>query len=411
MNVLFLTSRYPFPPVGGDKLVAHHWVRGLSRRHQVTLAALAQTEAETRTAPPPEGPHRTETVVLPRPASYARCLAGLASPLPLQIHYYRSGEFTRLLDRLASETPFDAVVCHLARMAEHAGRFRDLPRVVILSDAIALTYERMRSALGGTGSGGMAGYLARSLSPLPLIYQVERRRIAAWESRLPGEFEASVVHGEADREALVARGAPADRVHVVPIGVDLDEFSWAPPPLDEPRIVFLGNMRTLPNQDAALFFAREVLPRVRRWVPEASFWVIGAEPGPALKRLDGMDGVRVTGAVPDVLPFLRPARVAVAPMRLGAGMQNKVIQTLALGIPSVVSPLALEGIDAKDERHLLVGDDADATAERVVRLLEDDGLCGALSRAGRSLVEERYGWDRVGEAAEAVLLAAVERAG
>jgi sugar transferase (PEP-CTERM/EpsH1 system associated) len=158
-------------------------------------------------------------------------------------------------------------------------------------------------------------------------------------------------------------------------------------------VVFTGTMSYRPNADAVCWFAREVLPAVRRTVPEARFVIVGRQPSPAVRRLAGAPGVAVTGAVPDVRPYLAGAALAVCPLRLARGVQNKVLEAMAMGRAVVASPAALEGLDAEPGRHVLAADGAAAWRQTVKALLGDPDRRGAIGRAAREHIVRNYTWE------------------
>jgi sugar transferase (PEP-CTERM/EpsH1 system associated) len=181
-------------------------------------------------------------------------------------------------------------------------------------------------------------------------------------------------------------------------GVDLAKFNPAlqftsPYPAGTQQIVFTGNMDYWPNADAAMWFARDILPLVRRTHPRAHFTVVGANPGPAVRALAQLPGVTVTGRVDDVRPWIAHADVSVCPLRIARGIQNKVLEAMALGRPVVASPQAYEGVRAQAGTELLVADGAQATADSVAAVL--DGHHPGLNRAARTAMERGYAWEGV----------------
>jgi glycosyltransferase involved in cell wall biosynthesis len=191
-------------------------------------------------------------------------------------------------------------------------------------------------------------------------------------------------------------------IDVIPNGVDL-AARRLPEGHQEPNtIAFSGRMAYFPNADAARWFAREIFPLVRQQSPEARFRIIGADPPHSVRRLGRIAGVEVTGYVDCVQQQLARATVAVCPMRVGSGIQNKVLEAMASGVPVVATPVALGGIEAAHGGHLLVGQRAEDVAEQVVILLKDAVLRKRLAVNARSLVEEKYTWENAVAALEAV---------
>ena len=162
-----------------------------------------------------------------------------------------------------------------------------------------------------------------------------------------------------------------------------------------PALLFVGNYEYAPNVDAALRLATEIFPAVQARVPQAHLWLVGNAPPPALTALKS-DSIRVTGHVPDVRPYLARASAFVSPLRLGAGIKNKVLEALAMGCPVVATPMSLDGIAVQDGEDVLVADGT-AMIEGIVRLLQDEGLRSTLSTNGRKLIENRYSWDHVAQ--------------
>ena len=384
MRILFLTGRFPYPPHRGDQLRAFEQVRLLARTHRVTLVTFAGR--------PPTAEERDEVarhcerlVVVPlRGARMGLNLARKAlSGLPLQAALYDAPAMTRALRGLAADGPWDVAHVQLARMAPHLAACPARARVVDLVDALSLGMERR------------AG---RDRGPGRWLASLEARRLRAYERRVCAEADQAVVVSAADRDAL---GAPAN-LSVVPNGVDAARFPFGRGPRTKGRIVFTGNLGYFANADAVAWFAKRVLPLVRRSRPDARLQVVGARPPRRLLRLARRDGaVEIVGPVADLGERLRSAQVAVAPLQAGSGQSNKTLEALASGTPAVVSPLAAAGLEVRHGEHLLVAPDAEAFAAELLRVLTDEALAERLAVAGRALVESAYTWERSVERLEA----------
>jgi sugar transferase (PEP-CTERM/EpsH1 system associated) len=375
MKVLFLTPRLPFPPVGGDKLRAYHFIRHIAGLgHEVTVATFVehrgQLEDPAIRLPPGV---RVRAVVLPRLASWWNTLRGLPSRVPLQVHYYRSRKLQKIVrEELAG---CDALWVHFVRMVSYLPPRGSVRCVVDLCDAVSLNVER-------------ANRYRRGL--FALINRIEVSRMKSYELATIERADRTVFISEVDVRYLIGERRDP-RIALIQNGVDLEGFPFSEGPYEPEQIAFLGNLRYFANVDAVLWFASEVLPRIRRARPNVRFVVIGAEPPDAVRALADGERVVVTGFVPSVVPWVQRAAVSVAPLRIGAGMQNKILESLALGTPVVASPLAAEGLDA---HKFGVGATPDELAERVLELLADPGLRRARARAGRAYVEASFAWDR-----------------
>jgi glycosyltransferase involved in cell wall biosynthesis len=206
-------------------------------------------------------------------------------------------------------------------------------------------------------------------------------------------YQETVVVSDRDRDEL-ARINPATSIRVIPNGVDT--YSFKPRPVQRiPAILFVGNYEYAPNVDAALRLATEIFPQVQQLVPQARLWLVGNAPPAALSALAN-DHIRVTGRVPDVRPYLARASAFVSPLRLGAGIKNKVLEALAMGCPVVGTQISLDGIAVQNGQDALVANGV-AMIDAIVRVLEDQSLRATLSTNGRKLIENRYSWDHVAQ--------------
>lgn len=372
-RILVLTPRYPYPVIGGDRLRIHAIARELAKSHELTLLSLCDSPEQARLKPTDAVFSRIECVVLPPWRSALNALLALPSRTPLQVAYYRSNVFASSASRLAMG--HDLVLSHLVRTAEYGSDFRG-PRVLEMTDAISLNYARVRQ------NGGF--------SPRHLIYGLEQRRLGKYERRIVDHFDVSVFVSAIDRDYLFGGTPGVARTMVCSNGVDL-----ATMPFDGRRggttIVFIGNMTTLQNVDAARWFADEILPLVRRIVPNARLKVVGRidEHG---RRLLDLPGVEVTGEVDDMAQAVSNGTMAVCPMRLGAGVQNKMLEYMAVGLATVSTQIGLEGLEAVPGRDIVCADGAGPFSEAVAGLLRNDLRRAELAEAGRRYVEDNHSW-------------------
>jgi sugar transferase (PEP-CTERM/EpsH1 system associated) len=391
MKLLVVSSRPPWPPVMADAMTVDRLVRFLSGRgHTVDLACFVETDADDRALREGLGAvcRRIETVRLPRWTSYATTALTLPGRLPMQAQYFRSAEMRRRIARLLEQGGYDVVYTHLIRMAEYTRRLA-VPKVMGMQVSQALNLGRM---------------VEHARDPFRrLFYRVEAAKVRPYEARAAADFDRVFLCGPSDVAAL-ARSGPVANAVVNPHGQDV-------PPLERVRaaareagvVVMSGVMATYTNVDAATWFARDVFPRVEALVPEARFWIVGRNPQRAVRALERPPKVVVTGEVADVCDWLCRAQVAVAPLRIAAGMQNKIVQAMACELPVVATAAANEGIRATPDEHLLVRDDAEGIAQAVATLLRDAALREKLGRAARAYVEASWTWEALFERLEGVL--------
>jgi glycosyltransferase involved in cell wall biosynthesis len=373
-RILLIAPRYPFPPIGGDKLRLHHLARMLSTRFDLTLASLCDTDPSTL-PPPPAGIYTSvHCVHLPAWRSWANCAAALFGSEPLQVAYFHSDAFAALIDRLAPG--HDAVLAHLIRTAPYAAQL-PLPRVLEMTDAISMNMAR-------------SGRYPKPWSLRHWVYRIEAERVARFERAALEQFDLVSVVSAVDKAHLI--GAANDSLHrvlVVPNGVE--ERSAIRVGLTS-DIVFVGNLASLQNQDALWFFVRDVLPRVRREVLNARLRVIGPLPASQRRALGRQPGVCVLGPVESLAEAMDGAALGICPVRIGAGMQNKLLDYLAHGLPAITSAVGLEGLDAQPGRHLLLAESTQQWVDQVLRVLADRELSKRLGTAGRQLVRAQYSW-------------------
>ncbi len=231
--------------------------------------------------------------------------------------------------------------------------------------------------------------------PLSLIYRREAWALRKFERRICEQSACVLVTTEREA-ALVRQLAPAARVYVVPNGVDTEYFRPPAEPagLDLPTIGFTGDMGYFPNVEAVTYFARNVLPLVRQSVPDARFLIIGRNPAPRVKALAKIAGVEITGFVPDVRKHLSRMQIAVAPFSIAAGIQNKILEAMASGIPVVCTSRAAQGLSRETAGAVEIADGAEDMAAKIARLLGDPKLAGDRGWEGRVRVMAEYQWDQ-----------------
>ena len=383
MRVLFLTPRFPWPPLKGDQLIFFHRLRHLGARHEITLISFVESDDELEGREHLE-PYceRIETVTLPRLRSVAN--VGLHAPfsgLPLQVLYYRSRAYARLVAEATTRSPFDVVHAFFHRVAPYA-LATPAPKVLDLMDSMQLRMERNA---------------ALERPPKRWLFREELRRVRRYEPELVERFDHVIVVAERDREPL-----PPGPVSVVPNGVDADEFAPRPQ-LRRPRsLVFSGNMSYEPNVHAVTWFVERCWPRVRAAVPDASFTIAGSRPARAVRELEREPGVRVTGFVDSMPDALNTASLAVAPLRSGTGIQNKILEAMACGLPVVTTPLGLGSIAARNDEEVVVEDGEDEFADAVIRLLGDARAAAALGAKARDFVVRRHSWQHAADEVDAI---------
>ncbi len=371
MELLFLAHRAPFPPDRGDKIRSYHVLRYLSTRARVHLVAFGESDADFD-VPSDLNSRLASIAIVPRSKPQAvAAVEALARGLPVSLTAFASPAIREAVARVRA----DAVYCFSGQMAQYlpAG----MPTVMDFVDV---------------DSAKFAGFADRGSLPMRWMMRREARLLGAFERRIAAGVRASVFVSDAEA-ALFRRGGAEGRIEAVENGIDaavFDPAAFPAPPAEAPLVVFTGQMDYRPNIEAVTWFAAEVLPLLRADYPTLRFAIVGRAPTAAVQAL-ASDRVIVTGAVDDVRPWLAAADVCVAPLTLARGIQNKVLEAMAMARPVVASIAAAEGIDHDGTLH--VADDAADHAACILALLNDPAGAAALGARARERVLSRYDWD------------------
>jgi sugar transferase (PEP-CTERM/EpsH1 system associated) len=324
-------------------------------------------------------------------------LTALVAGGSLSVAAFRSGSLQRFVRRHLDSGTTDAVVAFSSAMAQYA---RGHCRAARLVDFVDVDSDKWRL------------YAARHAWPQSWIYRMEGNRLARFEEAIAREWDHSLFVSRREADLFRPR-VPGRPVSWLPMGVDSEYFRPPPdgPPRPEaPTIVFTGTMDYFPNADGVRYFSDSILPSVRRRVPGVRFLIVGRNPTLEVRQLAAREGITVTGTVPDVRPHLASSWISVAPLRVARGVQSKVLEAMAMGLPVVGTSAAFEGIDAGPENGVRVLDPPDAFADTVVDLLRDPRLRQDLGSRARAFVEREHRWDRHGADLEALLLDLAARA-
>jgi sugar transferase (PEP-CTERM/EpsH1 system associated) len=384
-ELLFLAHRIPYPPSKGDKIRSYHMLKHLANSYRIHLGAFVDDPHDWRYRARLEAMCASVYLLPLRPLqAKLRSLAGLFGHSALSLSYFREPKMQRWVDAKLKQDDVRRVFVFSSPMAQYvmAEKFSSLQRIV---DFVDVDSDKWRQ------------YAQRKPWPLSWLYRREGERLLGFEGDVAQTFDASVFVSAAEA-ALFRQLAPqaAQRVCSMDNGVDSSYFS---PDLDYENpyhgqsdvLVFTGAMDYWANVDAVRWFALQIFPQVRQSIPAAHFVIVGARPGRDVLQLAALPGVSVTGAVADIRPYLAHARAAVAPLRIARGVQNKVLEAMAMAIPVLATPAAVEGIEYHHPAGLQVADSEHLLAEMATRLLQQDS--SQPIQASRQWVCKRYDWD------------------
>lgn len=402
MKLLFCTPDLPFPPTKGTALRNYALLKHLARRHSVALLTFAAPDAGRDVQALAELGVAVETVPVPPARGRWRRLVGLASSLPDLAQRRLSRAFAGRL-RVLLVQDWDIVQFEGLEMAPYlleARRWRSGPRPLLVLDEHNAEYQLQRSglALGLKGAARLAGALW-SAAQLARLRDYERKACLA--------ADGVVAVSPEDSEALRAL-APGLDVHIVPNGLDVNDYPLLPARWERPTLLFTGTLDYRPNVDAVQWFCREVLPLIQRSRPEVELLIVGRSPTPAVRALAG-PGVRIVGDVPEIADYFAQATVYVVPMRMGSGVRFKVLEAMARGLPVVSTPMGLAGIPAVHGTHCLRAEGPQAFAQAVLQLIESPRQRSSLVEAARRLVAQ-FDWSLLVPKLEALYVALLQKA-
>lgn len=379
MRILYLVHRIPFPPDKGDKIRSYHWLRALAEHHEVHLVALCDDPADLAHAAELE--KHCASVSLHELGGWGpkfRALGALLSGETLSTAWFRHAGVKKAVEARIAEG-IDAALVFSSSMAPYA-LGQDFPVVMDMVDV---------------DSAKFVDYGKRGGGPSSRIHALEGRRLGRYEEELVADCDRVILCTEPECELLRGRIENLEhrgRIRAIRNGAVLPEASELGGAKADSSIVFVGAMDYLANVDAVEFGAREIMPLVRREIPDAVYRIIGRNPAPRVRELDGLPGVEVLGGVDDLAPHLREARVSLVPLRIAQGIQNKILEAMAWQLPVVTNRRLGPTIGAADGQELVLADTAEEYAAATVALLRERERAAAIGAAARVFVGEHFAW-------------------
>jgi sugar transferase (PEP-CTERM/EpsH1 system associated) len=385
MRIFFLLPRVPYPTEKGDKLRAFHQIKQLSRNHEIILCALNDGVLHNEAVQILSKYVKAVHVI---PVSQFTVAVSLVNALftgkPLQVGYFYNKRAAKKIHDLISEYQPDHIFCQLIRVAEYV-KDEPFPKTLDYQDVFSKGYERRMA----TASSFMRPFL-----------RMEYRRLLKYEHDIFEKFTNRIIISEPDRELIPH--PDRDKIVVVANGVDTDFFR----PVQRPReydLVFTGNMGYPPNINAAEFLVNRILPILTRHKPDIRLLIAGSSPNMRVLVLKSPQ-VEVSGWVPDMRDCYASAKIFIAPMQLGTGLQNKLLEAMAMKVPCITSPLANQALMAREGEEILVADTPQAYADRILSLLGDPSLCDRIGEKGYLFVRKNYNWEVETQKIESLIL-------
>ncbi len=372
VDVLFLSQRIPFPPNRGDKITTWRLVERMSRQHTVRIVAFAHDAADEEAA---EALRQKGFEVYTFPVSPRwKSLPLLLGSKPLTLGVYGSAALQHKVDELAERSDFAYA------FSSSMGAFllpHDLPWVMHFAELDSDKWKQ---------------YVAKTRFPMSWVYGREHRTLFAFEQRAASASLTNVFCTPLEEKIFQER-IPGRPAVVMRNGVDLELFRPGNRVPEPNHLIFVGVMDYYPNVEGCQWFCAEILPRIQERIPDVKLSIVGAHPTPDIQRLGELEGVTVTGFVDDTRDWLNRASVSIAPLRIARGIQNKVLEAMAMGMPVVGTTSATQGVDGQDGRDYLVQDEVPGQVEAICGLLQDSAKAAQLGEQARRFVEENYDWE------------------
>lgn len=379
MKILFICHRIPYPPNKGDKLRAFHFIKHLSKKHDIYLVSLFDDSKDERyDAALRKYCREVHLFYLNRFFSKLKAILWMAVGYPASLGYFYSRRLARKIKELTEKTEFDAAFVYSSSMAQYASASEAKVRIIDFVDCDSSKWKQYAQAAG---------------FPSSFIYRKEHLLLREYERKVSENFDALLTVSENERKEFSAF-IDVRKITVIMNGVDT-EFFRPVPYSGSKRITFTGAMDYFANVSGVVIFCKEVFPIIREKIPDAEFYIIGPRPVREIRRLSAQDGVFVTGAVEDLRDYFRTASVSVVPsFRIAQGLQNKILEPMASALPVVTTSRAIDGLKMEPDRDILIADDTKTFADKVIMVLSDSVMSRSIGANARRYVETNHDWQR-----------------
>lgn len=388
MKILFVCHRFPFPPQRGGKIRPFNIIKHLNKKNEVTVASLVRSQAEAEAG---KGiAQYCKKYFMGRVSKRSigiQILKNFLSLKPLSMGYFYSSELKHFIDQEIKTEKFDLIFVHCSSVAQYVENISDIPKIMDYGDMDSqkwLIYSKVRHF------------------PLTLLYLYEGVHLMKAEKQMARKFSLCSCTTFLEKETLddYQTGAVTDWF---PNGVNTDFFVPSDQDYEPDTLCFLGRMDYFPNQECILDFCRYTLPMIKAKRPGVKLFIIGADPSRKILELDRIPGVTVTGSVEDVRPYVQKCAVNIAPLNIARGTQNKILESLSMGVPVVTSRVAAGGVDAIPGEHFLIADGHEDFAAAVISLLESPEKRSRISKAGRQRMMENHNWENSMEKLDSII--------
>ena len=384
-DMLFLSQRIPYPPNKGDKIRSFNILKHFAATHRIHLGCFIDDPADWDHVPDLES-YCADTCIVPlnKTVATVKSLQAFLTGAPLNLPYFRDKTLAEWTRNVYTQVKPEAAFAFSSQMGQYFLNASPRPGRVVI-DFCDVDSDKWRQ------------YADSKAWPMSWVFRRESRALLAYDRRIAAVVDAATFVAQPEVDLFLELAPECEgKIQAIGNGIDTQYFDPAqsyPNPYESggPIALFTGAMDYWPNIDAVAWFATDIFPQVRAGLPEARFYIVGGGATPEVQKLENVEGVHVTGRVPDMRPYFAHADAAVTPMRIARGIQNKVLEAMAMAKPTVTTPTALAGIDATPEREILVAEDAEHFAAHTVRALQD-GSASTIGAQAKAYVERAYTW-------------------
>lgn len=382
MRILFHANRFPYPPFRGDKLKIYNLCNQLKQEHELHLLTFLEDEADLKYLPELEQIfHSIHLVPLTKNQAYINTAKAIFSNLPLQVGYFQMKEMSNKIDEVLGIYDFDAIHIQHVRLAPYWENRTAYKRILDMPDAFSLYWQRRVASSSGLKK---------------IFNQIEYKRMLSYE-KVMNRFDLSLVCSKEDLNYLEAKQG-IRTVNLLPNGVDTQTFTLSAHDYTiADHILFTGNMDYAPNVDAVIYFVEEIFPIILKARPNATFTIAGQRPVPKVQALANGKQIQVTGFIENIAEIYTTATIVVAPLRFGAGTQNKVLEAMAKGVPVVSRNIGFEGLDIQQGEGVFLQMSSQDFAQQCIDLLNDAQLRTTVGQRGQSVIAERFAWPKIAQ--------------
>jgi len=390
MKILFLAHRIPYPPDKGDKIRSFNEIKYLSQNHEIHLACLADDLNDLKyTKNLKEYCKIVNIIPLKLKTAKFKTIFSLLNKKPLSVSYFYSKRLQKIINHLLSTNNYDAIICFSSSMAEYI--FQSTNQLINQSTKLIMDFVDI-------DSDKWKQYAEYTKWPFSWIYKLESKRLAQYEKKVAQIFHYSIFVSKKEAKLFYMQNPDIRNILAIPNGVDFDYFNPNQLPTNNqrlttnyPMLLFTGAMDYYANVDGVIWFCKKIFPYLIKKYPKLKFYIVGRNPTPSIKKLSNPN-IIITGYVEDIRPYYQKATIYIAPLRIARGIQNKILEAMAMAKPVVSTSKAFEGIEATPNKDLLLADSEKEFIEKITGLLQNPEKRESLGISARQTVEKNYSW-------------------